>query len=385
VFATGHATEQSRDLDLTGLAFSALARAISSRWPRGKGCRIGALALAGGAPEAMTVIGYARALQKEWPDATIRAVLVEGDLAQPPDIADTVKELLGGPSETRLSRDVEGRLWRETLVPAPAARNGDRPHGHSLTLTGALLATGGGDGITAEVLVGLARRLRCPVIGRTNLSEDPEDPKVSARRDALRRTQARIEETGSQFMYCQADATDSDAVSSAVEEVRERFGLVGGLIVGAGIMSEGRIEQKPRAVEAEVLASKLDQVNVLREVFRGEELDFVVVFSSLASYTGVVAQADYVAANLGLEAAAADWNRSVSYPVRSILWSVWHETGLAPEWVRRQMGNGGLQGISNLVGAKLLADELDSLDSSPERILFSPESVVRFLLPAEGR
>lgn len=389
LFATGRTAETSTDVNLTGLALASLARSVSARWPRGDRARIGVIVPAGGAPEAMTAVGYARALQREWPGASIRAVRVEGSCDGAFDVEKTGVAALCGPSETRIVQETAGRLCRVVHVAMP---NGDRPGTSDGTsdsarglreVNGAVLATGGGDGITAEILVSLAGRLRCPiaVLGRTAFPHGES----SGRGQALRRTKARVESAGAEFMYCQADATDPAMVRASVRDVRARFGSVAGLILGAGIMHEARIEKKTRAIEAAVLAAKIEQVNTFRALFEKEALDFALLFSSIVSYTGNVNHADYVAANLAFEELGARWNRAASYPVRSMLWSVWHETGLAPQWLRRQMSGGGpLQGIGNAVGSALVLDELEFIDTGQERVLLAPTSVIRYLMPEEN-
>lgn len=368
LFATG----RTSDVRLTGLALSALARALSPH--RAHDLRIGVLVPDTGIAETTTAIGYARALRKEWPDVTIRCLRLEGPL----DVPLAAAVLFHGPSDTHLVQDPAGRLWREAHTPLPIADGAPMPH----RTDGAILATGGGDGITAEILVAIAQRWHVPiaVLGRTAFPGDESTPRA----DAIRGTRDRITAAGSEFLYCQADATDADAVRNAVKRITERFGPVRGLILGAGAMREDRIEAKTRAVESQILDAKIAQANIFRELFEKEDLDFAVLFSSIASYTGNVAQADYVAANLAFEEIGAQWNRTVPYPVRSILWSIWDETGLAPPWLRTQMSLGGLQGIKNAVGARLMVAELESKESTVDRVLLTPESVLGYLLPGGG-
>jgi malonyl CoA-acyl carrier protein transacylase len=378
LFATGRTGRTSADVALTGLALSALARSLSPGRENPGGLRIGVLVPGSGAPEATTAIGYARALRQEWPDVIIRCLRLEGARDRRLDVPGTAAVLLNGSSDTHLVMDSAGRLWREAHTPMPI-RDG---HGVGMRKRdGVVLATGGGDGITAEILVAIAQRWQCPiaVLGRTRFPGDEQTARVKA----IRRTKKRVEEAGSEFAYHRADATDADAVRTAVAQVVERFGPVRGLILGAGAMREDRIEAKTRAVESAILDAKIAQANIFRDLFEKEDLDFAVLFSSIASYTGNIAQADYVAANLAFEELGTHWNRSSSYPVRSILWSIWDETGLAPPWLRTRMTIGGLQGIKNAVGAQLMVDELERADSTVDRVLLAPESVLTYLMRSE--
>lgn len=381
LFATGQNSGTSARVEASGLALSSLARAVSAHRVGQHGVRIGVLVAPGSAPEAVMAIGYARALQKEWPDTPVRAIRQEGPAGAPLDAAGLAAALSNGPSDTHLVRDAAGRYWREVHLPMPIRRTSQRRTGDPGR--GAVLATGGGDGITAEVIVAIAERYRCPVavLGRTGFPADGD----SGRAAAIRRTSERVGAIdGAEFMYCQADVTDAGQVRTAVQRVRDRFGAVRGVILGAGVMTEGRIEITTAETETQTLNTKVEQARIFREIFQDDDLEFALLFSSIASYAGNVAQAGYVAANLAFEELGAEWNRASSYPVRSVLWSIWDETGLAPSWLRRTMRETGIQGIKNSVGSELLLDELGSLHDPPDRILLAPESVLNYLTAAKA-
>jgi acyl transferase domain-containing protein len=384
LFATGQNPEISARVEASGLALSSLARAVSAHRAErdGDGVRLGILVAPGSAPEAVMAIGYARALQKEWPDTPVRAIRDEGPAGCPLDVVGLAVALSNGPSDTHLVRDAGSRNWREVHLPMPIRSPSEKWIGESGH--GAVLATGGGDGITAEVVVAIAERYRCPVavLGRTDFPADGN----SGRAEAIRRTSERVGAVnGAEFMYCQADVTDAEQVRTAVQRVRDRFGSVRGVILGAGVMTEARIEVKTAEAETQTLNTKIEQVRIFREIFQGDdEIRFALLFSSIASYTGNVAQADYVAANLAFEELGAEWNRASAYPVRSLLWSIWDETGLAPSWLRRAMRDTGVQGIKNSVGAELLLDELGCPHDPPDRVLLAPESVLNYLMAARN-
>ena len=59
-------------------------------------------------------------------------------------------------------------------------------------------------------------------------------------------------------------------------------------------------------------------------------LDFLVMYSSVASVFGLEGQANYAAANAVLDTLAGVW-RSSGEPVWSVQWGIWEEVGMAAQ------------------------------------------------------
>src|SRR5262249_50746844 len=77
-----------------------------------------------------------------------------------------------------------------------------------------------------------------------------------------------------------------------------------------------------------VMAPKVQGAWNLHVLTAGMPLDFLLLFSSIASITGSPGQANYSAANAFLDA-LAHFRRSQNLPATSINWGPWAEVGMA--------------------------------------------------------
>jgi acyl carrier protein len=73
---------------------------------------------------------------------------------------------------------------------------------------------------------------------------------------------------------------------------------------------------------------------VLEQIFADRDLDFMALFSSVASLWGREGQADYAAANAYLDAYAVEMSGAGRWPVVSINWDTWREVGMAINTLR---------------------------------------------------
>src|SRR5205823_8224839 len=110
----------------------------------------------------------------------------------------------------------------------------------------------------------------------------------------------------------QADVGVPDAVGRAVEAVTARFGLVSGLVHGAGALADRLVQRKTEADYAAVVRPKLDGLTNLLRCLPPSQLRHLVLFSSAAAYRGNAGQADYALANEALNKAAHALQRA--YP-----------------------------------------------------------------------
>lgn len=404
------------EVERAGVGLFAFAKAASPMIRRmGRDASVGVLTTPTSSAWA-AASGVAKALAREWPKARIRTVrLIEDfDNLAPRMI---LKVLTWGPSAHDLQLVRDG-VVRQVLIKKPINQEivqARRRHPR-LNQDSVILLVGGATGITAEVSVMLARTYHAHVvaIGRTtmpetypyqgisddaslkrmlfdevNRSADEEEidaaAVVRAEHARIRRQREiwtnrdRVLEAGGRFSYYQCDITDKDALAETLNAIRAECGPVHGLIHGAGVIDDCLIEKKTVAEFKNVYYTKTISVFNLAMGLKNDPLQFVFLFSSLASYTGTPGQTDYVAANEVINACAKYWNARVQYPVRSLLWSVWTESGLvASSATQRQMARLGLAGISNEEGVRLLHDELIAGEKFDDWVLLTPQSTLDY-------
>jgi polyketide synthase PksL len=189
---------------------------------------------------------------------------------------------------------------------------------------GVYLITGGLGGLGllfAKEILAVTREARVLLAGRSALT--PEKDALLERLSA---------QTG-RVSYRQVDVVELEQVEQLIEAIKEEYGQLDGILHSAGVIADNFILKKSSAQFREVLAPKVIGTYNLDQASRHVELDFFVLFSSLAGALGNLGQADYAAANGFLDQFAAHRNRQVAASqrhgrTRSINWPLWEAGGM---------------------------------------------------------
>ena len=235
---------------------------------------------------------------------------------------------------------------RRVLRLARAGRVGKESGGELLRRDGTYLVTGGLRGIGLEV----ARWLGDQGAGKIVLN---------ARREPGAEAQAVIEELrgrGVEVRVELADVTDGDAVAAMVERVEEEMGPLAGVIHGAAVLSDGALKNQDWERFERVLWPKVKGAWHLQRATAGRELDFFVLFSSVAGLMGNPGQSSYAAANAYLDQLAR-CRREMGLAGQSIVWGAWSGVGQAEAWrelLRERMAAAGVDWITPRQGLGVL-------------------------------
>jgi acyl transferase domain-containing protein/acyl carrier protein len=199
---------------------------------------------------------------------------------------------------------------------------------------GTYLITGGLGALGLVVAEELASRAPCTIVllGRSPVPPREHWPALIAASDPadgpagrLARVRA-IEESGSTVVFRQCDVADELALAAAICTVHKQFGRIQGVFHSAGVAGGAMMAVRTDAAAAAVLAPKVDGALALYRLL-ADEVDFLVLFSSLTAATGTFGQVDYCAANNFLDAFAR-WAAQQGRPVYSIGWMQWTESGM---------------------------------------------------------
>lgn len=270
--------------------------------------------------------------------------------------------------------------------------------------TTVFVVSGGAKGITAACVVALAERYGCRfiLVGRSEYEEgsDPdwagaEDDERALRKRAIAHLQAQgerpdpqtvrtmagqvlsrreiagtlraVASAGGEAVYARADVTDGPGLREAVGAALHQLGASGidGVIHGAGVIADRRIEEKTAADFELVYGVKVGGLKNLLQVVEPETLRFVVLFSSVAGFYGNVGQADYALANAVLDRTAY-W-LSAHYPECRILalnWGPW-DGGMVTPALKRMMERRGIELIPVEAGSTFLVETLGEADDPP--------------------
>jgi len=190
---------------------------------------------------------------------------------------------------------------------------------------GVYLITGGLGGLGllfAKEILAQAREARVVLTGRSALSAEKQ-----ASLDGLSTQAGRVS-------YRQLDLGNLDQVKELIAAIEDEYGQLNGILHSAGMMiTDNVILKKASAEFSQVLAPKVTGTYNLDQASRDVELDFFVLFSSIASARGNPGTADYATANGFMDRFAAYRNRQVSAKqrrgrTRSINWPLWQAGGM---------------------------------------------------------
>ncbi len=291
--------------------------------------------------------GFARSVEHENPRLVQQAVAVSTTGGQPADAllrACTAELAADTRTEAEVRHDDEGR-WVRRLRELPT--HPATPAGVTVRDGATCVITGGAGGLGLLFAEHLARRARTNLllVGRSELTAD--------RRAELERIRA----LGSDVRYERADIADRTDVDRLFTLARERWGAVHGVIHSAGVLRDGLLPNKTADEIDTVLAGKVDGAVHLDEATSGDDLDFFMVFSSLAALAGNPGQADYAFASRFLNAFSRRREEKRAAGERTgasiaVVWPFWRDGGMRVDaategFVRRRLG---LTPLENAVG-----------------------------------
>jgi NAD(P)-dependent dehydrogenase (short-subunit alcohol dehydrogenase family)/acyl carrier protein len=333
--------------------------------------------------------GLAKTAAHEWPEVSCKALDLADDFAVPDDAAAAMVEemFLAGPAEVGLS--AAGRRAIERLVaPLPTGRR--QAH---LGPGDVVVMSGGARGITAEAAVALAAAfhptlvlfgrnpepgpepdwlaaleseagIKAELARRAGAAASPRQVgeqyrQLSAARQ-IRHTLWRVAAAGARVLYRQVDVCDPAAVSAVLDAVRRELGPVRGLIHGAGVLADARIEDKTDEQFARVYQTKVVGLRNLLAALEPDQLRALVLFSSSSGRFGRAGQADYAVANEILNKQARRLARRLAgCRVVALNWGPW-DGGMVTPGLRKLFESEGVGLIGPAAGADFLVRELSS-------------------------
>ncbi|WP_048630994.1 type I polyketide synthase [Mycolicibacterium aurum] len=340
----------------------------------------------------------------EWPNASVRAVDIEHL-----DAERLTAELLQGGSGVEVA--LRGDGIRLVAVDGIASSVGD---GETLSVVegGVVVVTGGARGVTAASALALAKQhgLRLALLGRTPLrdatADEPSGTTVAeiatalaasartrgdqlslpqAREQAerlmaereVRATLATAEQQGTPARYFAASITDRAALHGVLDEVRQSLGPIVGVVHGAGVLADKRLEDLDDDQFVKVFSTKLVGAEALLDATTSDDLRFISLFSSIAARAGNPGQSAYAAANAALESIAAReaTRRGDGCVVRAFGWGPW-DGGMVDATLKSRFLDAGVDVIPIDEGARFFADTA---------LRRSPATAVVVAAPAEPR
>ncbi|MCZ1003290.1 SDR family oxidoreductase [Streptomyces mirabilis] len=164
--------------------------------------------------------------------------------------------------------------------------------------------------------------------------------------------------TGARARYTALDVRDEQALRNELDCVREELGPITGIVHGAGVLADARIEDKSPDQFTRVFDTKVGGLHALLSATRQDPLRLICAFSSIVGFTGNDGQCDYAMANETLnQVLAAEQAARPHALVRALLWGPWRGGMVTPE-LQDLFDLAGVDTIPLDQGARAFADEL---------------------------
>ncbi len=151
------------------------------------------------------------------------------------------------------------------------------------------------------------------------LSDENTDPLLNQQIQSLQR----LQQAGAEVMIVQADVCNLASLRAAAESIKQQWGKLDGLIHCAGYGEFVDINETTRDIIADVLAPKVTGSKNLQLVFEPQQLDFVLLCSSLSAVTTGFGLVGYVSACAYLDALAFAHRDDKTFYC-SINWDIWN-------------------------------------------------------------
>ncbi|MEY4577090.1 MAG: hypothetical protein RL701_1793, partial [Pseudomonadota bacterium] len=243
--------------------------------------------------------------------------------------------------------------WVQRLMPLPVPKLAFDVQGTPTWLRerGVYLITGGLGGIGLEIAKHIASQahVKLALLARSALPpestwdaivSDSDPTNVRAQRIAgVRELRAR----GAEVHLYVGDVSDAERMHSVLASIRAELGPLTGVIHAAGLLDDEPMQLKTPGAMRRVLAPKV-QGTLLLDALIHEDLDFFVLFSSVASVLGLPGQVDYTAASAFMDAFAkvrTERTHHAGHKGRTLVvnWNAWREVGMAEAAHRGQAQN----------------------------------------------
>jgi amino acid adenylation domain-containing protein len=283
--------------------------------------------------EQSTVLGPCKVIPQEYPEISCRSIDIVAPSPGSKDLEQVARQLAGellteDPAETIAHR--HGYRWTQDFEPVQLKTTGVATR---LRDGGTYLIIGGLGHIGLTLAEYFARKLPVQLVltGRSGLPpRNSWHDWLDQRRDTKTASRIRkvleLERLGASVCVLKANVSDRSEMRDVVNVTLERFGTIDGVVYLAGMLGGASFSPVPETTRDQCepnFEAKGHGLYVLEEVLEGIDLDFCVLFSSLASVLGGLGFAAYTAANAFIDAFVRKHNRASRVPWVSENWDTW--------------------------------------------------------------
>jgi acyl transferase domain-containing protein/acyl carrier protein/SAM-dependent methyltransferase/NADP-dependent 3-hydroxy acid dehydrogenase YdfG len=304
-------------------------------------------------PYAASLHGLVRSMVKEFPswETGCIDISLEEMKSKPGRWEHLVRQVIEEPASVEGSEVVirGGKRYVRTLTPVKFPPLNQENQEKYSTLEpfksrGVYCILGGTGGIGLELGLFLARTVQARLV---LMDRNPVDRLTPGQKEKI----AHIETSGGQVLVISVNAADPGSMAAAVKKTNAHFGRVNGVFHSAIVLKDRLLENMEETDFRAVLAPKVRGSVVLYRVFREQNLDFIMFFSSAQSFIGNPGQANYAAGCTFKDAFAHYLSQQIPCMVRVVNWGYWGSVGIvASEEYKHLLAAQGMHSIQPTEG-----------------------------------
>lgn len=336
--------------------------------------------------------GFIKTLCIEYPEMAAKVVSGMTPFAQETFLDLAVAEIVDGGDTPEILYEMGQRKRFAVSVEDTEGESAEKETASILDKDAVIVALGGAQGISPELLASLAKESRCCFVlaGRTVFdyeiaakytalglktkddirkylirSGETSNPKETEilvqtifKNIGIQEAVEKIEAAGGTAEYHAVDVSDKDALRTFMQEVKAKHGRVDAISHAAGILEDKLFRDKAWDSFARTYYTKITPLEVIfSELLPG--LKQLVLFSSIAAAVGNRGQCDYASANSVFDTASYILSANSSQVKSvSIGWGPWKGAGMVSDALEREFMKRGISLLRMEEGAPFFANEV---------------------------
>ncbi len=167
-------------------------------------------------------------------------------------------------------------------------------------------------------------------------------------------------------VYISADATDAAALEQARQKILETHPAIHGVVHSAIVLQDQSILRMDEGAFRASLSAKVDISVNMDRVFGGDELDFMLFFSSIISFFKSPGQSNYAAGCTFKDSFAQKLQRERAYPVKIMNWGYWGSVGVVADethnLIMARLGMGSIEPDEGMASLQaLIGSDIDQM------------------------
>jgi acyl transferase domain-containing protein/acyl-CoA synthetase (AMP-forming)/AMP-acid ligase II/pimeloyl-ACP methyl ester carboxylesterase len=139
-----------------------------------------------------------------------------------------------------------------------------------------------------------------------------------------------LQKQGVNILTLQADIAKEEEVRNLFAQIDNNLPPLKGIFHAAGTLDDGILQKQDWQKFQKVLEPKILGAWHLHNLSQDRDLDYFILFSSIASLIGSAGQGNYAAANSFLDGLST-YRQSLNLPCLTINWGAWANAGMAAE------------------------------------------------------